>query len=482
MLRPKRDQTAIAFEDDEWQARRCGPSFTRMKAGDMLAGMRPSTRYARSGELNIAYQVVGDGPLDIVYVPGWVSNLDYAWEFPRMVHVFKRLSAFSRLILFDKRGTGLSDRNVGFPTLEQRMQDVQAVMDAVGSRRAVLMGTSEGGNMCMLFAATYPERTAALVLNGSYARGLWAEDYPWAKTPEQVEEELASIARDWGGAFDLSNGAPSLADDNEARDWLAGYLRNSASPRDAIANWRWSAETDVRDVLGAIHVPTLVMHRTGDRWVKVQEGRFLADRIKGAKWVELPGDDHVIWAGDTDRALDEIEEFVTGIRPQPTSERVLVTVLFTDIVGSTVMAADLGDRRWRELLHLHDDAVRLQLRLFSGAEVNTTGDGFVAVFQGPTTAIRCAAAIRSHTAAIGLRVRAALHTGECERRGNDLSGIAVHLTSRLLEFAGAGDVIVSRTVKDLVVGSGITFEERGEPALRDVPGKWQIFAANLMSD
>lgn len=440
--------------------------------------MRPSTRYAQSGGLSIAYQVVGDGPLDIVYVPGWVSNLDHAWEFPRLVHVFERLSVFARLILFDKRGTGLSDRNVGFPTLEQRMQDVQAVMDAVGSRRAVLMGTSEGGNMSMLFAATYPERTVALVLNGSFAKGLWAPDYPRAKTAEQVEEELASIARDWGGAFDLSNAAPSLVHDRQARDWLAGYLRNSASPQDAIALWRWNTEIDVRSILSAIHVPTLVLHRTGDRWVNVEEGRFVADRIPGAKWVELPGDDHVIWAGDADRALDEIEEFLTGMRPEPVSERVLLTVLFTDIIGSTSMAAELGDRRWRDVLRRHDDLVRTELRRFGGVEVNTTGDGFLASFQGPTKAIQCAGAIRTSASGLGLDIRAALHTGECERRGHDLSGIAVHLASRLLGYAGIGDIVVSRTVKDLVVGAGITFEERAAAQLRDVPGQWQIYTAN----
>jgi pimeloyl-ACP methyl ester carboxylesterase len=448
----------------------------------MLAVMRPTTRYTRSGELNIAYQVIGDGPLDIVYVPGWVSNLDYAWAFPRMVHVFERLSAFARLILFDKRGTGLSDRSVGFPTLEQRMQDVQAVMDAVGSRRAALIGTSEGGNMCMLFAATYPERTAALVLNGCFAKGLWAEDYPWAKTREQVEEELAAIARDWGGPFDLSNAAPSLVDDKEARDWLAGFLRNSASPQDAVALSRWNTEIDVRDILSAIHVPTLVLHRTGDRWVKVDEGRFVADRIQGAKWVELPGDDHMIWAGDADRTLDEIEEFLTGVRPQPTSERVLLTVLFTDIVGSTSVAAKLGDQRWKELLQRHDDAVRMELRRFDGTEVNTTGDGFLAAFQGPTKAIQCAVAIRDRAAAMGLDIRAALHTGECQRCGNNLSGIAVHLASRLLDHAATGDVMVSRTVKDLVVGSGVAFEERGEANLRDVPGSWQLYAASVTPD
>lgn len=439
--------------------------------------MRPSTRYARSDGLSIAYQTVGDGPLDIIYVPGWVSNLDYAWIFPPFAHVFERLSAFSRLILFDKRGTGLSDRNVGFPTLEERMRDMQAVLDAAGSRRAVLMGTSEGGNMCMLFAATYPEKTAALVLNGSFAKGLWAEDYPWAKTREQVEEELAAIARDWGGAFDLSNAAPSHVNDREARDWLAGYLRNSASPKDAISLWRWNTEIDVRGILSAIHVPTLVLHRTGDRWVNVEEGRYVADHIPGAKWVELPGEDHVIWAGDADRTLDEIEEFLTGIRPQPASERILLTVMFTDIVGSTSVAAELGDRRWEELLHRHDAAVRGELGRFGGSEIKATGDGFLAIFHGPSKAIQCACAIRLRAAEMGLGVRAALHTGECEKRGNDLSGIAVHLASRLLDHAGAGDVIVSGTVKDLVFGSGVVFKGRGEAILRDVPGSWQIYAA-----
>ncbi|QRM56058.1 adenylate/guanylate cyclase domain-containing protein [Sinorhizobium sp. BG8] len=441
--------------------------------------MRPSTRYAQSGDLSIAYQVVGDGPLDLVYVPGWVSNLDHAWEFPRMVHVFNRLSSFARLILFDKRGTGLSDRNVGYPTLEQRMQDVRAVMDAAGSRRAALVGTSEGGNMCMLFAATYPERTAALVLYGCFAKGLWAPDYPWGKTRDEVEQELAMIARDWGGPFDMSNAAPTLQHDQEARNWLAGYFRNSASPQDAISLWRWNTEIDVRDILSAIHVPTLVLHRAGDRWVNVAEGRFVADRIGEARWAELPGDDHVIWAGDVDRTLDEIEEFLTGVRPAPAYERVLLTVLFTDIVGSTAVAANLGDEAWRALLKRHDDAVREELQRHGGTAVKSLGDGFLATFQGPTKAIQCAGAIRDRAAALGLDIRAALHTGECERHGGDLSGIAVHLASRLLPHAGAGEIILSRTVKDLVVGSGVTFETRGEVALRDVPGIWQLYVARI---
>lgn len=279
------------------------------------------------------------------------------------------------------------------------------------------------------------------------------------------------------GAGHLTSATPSHANDREAREWLAGYLRNSASPQDAISLWRWNTEIDVRGILSAIHVPTLVLHRTGDRWVNVEEGRYVAHHIPGAKWVELPGDDHVIWAGDADRTLDEIEEFLTGIRPQPASERILLTVMFTDIVGSTSVAAELGDRGWQELVHRHDEAVRAELGRFGGSEIKTMGDGFLAIFHGPSKAIHCACAIRRRAADIGLSVRAALHTGECAKRRNDISGIAVHLASRLLDHAGAGDVIVSSTVKDLVVGSGVTFKARGEAILRDVPGSWQIYAA-----
>lgn len=440
--------------------------------------MRPNIQYAKCGDLNVAYQAVGNGPLDIIYVPGWVSNLDFAWLYPDMAHVLERLSSFARLILFDKRGTGLSDRNVGFPTLDDRMEDVHAVMNAVGSKRAVLIGTSEGGNMSMLFAATYPERTAGVVLFGCYAKGTWSEDYPWARTREQTEEDLIAVARDWGGAFDLSNAAPSLANDSEQREWVAAYFRNGASVQDAISLWRWGTEIDVRDILGTIHVPTLVLHRTGDRWIDVRAGRDIADRIAGAKWVELPGDDHLIWAGDSDRVLDEIQQFLTGVRPPPASERVLLTVLFTDIVGSTSLAIEMGDRRWKELLQRHDDVVRAELRRFDGTEVKTTGDGFLASFQGPSRAIQCATAIRDQAAALGLRLRAAVHTGECEKRGDDLSGIAVHLAARLLEHADAAEVVTSRTVKDLVVGSGIVFEERGKVTLRNIPGIWELYSAN----
>jgi class 3 adenylate cyclase len=438
--------------------------------------MRPRTHYAKCGDLNIAYQVTGEGPLDLIFVPGWVSNLDYAWESRGYTRVFERLGSFARLIRFDKRGTGLSDREVGFPTLEERIEDVRAVMDAVGSERAALFGTSEGGNMSILFAATYPKRTVALVLYGCFAKGVWAPDYPWAATREELDSQLAAIAREWGGPFDLQNAAPSLAHDQRVGDWFAAYLRYSASPKAAISIWDWNAELDVRSILPVIHIPTIVLHRKNDHWQKVEEGRYLAQHIPGAKYVELPGEDHVIWAGDPTQLLDEIEEFLTGVRPPPPSERVLLTVLFTDIVDSTAIATDLGDRRWRELLQHHDEEVRKELRRHEGTEVKTTGDGFLAAFTGPTRAIQCATAIGRRIADIGLKVRVSVHTGECERRGDDLSGIAVHLASRLLDHAKPGDVLVSQTVKDLVVGSGIMFEERGEVALRGIPGTWQIFS------
>ncbi len=438
--------------------------------------MRPQTHYARCGDLSIAYQVTGDGPLDLIYVPGWISHLEYAWEYPNYARVFERLSSFSRFIRFDKRGTGLSDREVGFPTLEQRTDDVRAVMDAVGSERAALLGISEGGNLCVLFAATYPDRTEALVLYGCYARGLWAEDYPWGRTREEIDDEIARIARNWGGPFDLSDAAPSLVHDERTRDWCAAYWRYSASPKAAKSIWEWNMELDVRGILPTIHVPTLVLHRHGDRWVRFEEGTYLAEHIPGAKFVELSGEDHMIWAGDQEPILEETEEFLTGVRRGPDSERVLLTVLFTDIVGSTSKAAQLGDRRWKELLQQHDEALRRHLVLYEGNEVKTTGDGLLATFDGPTRAIRCAVEMRKQLATLGLEIRASLHTGECERRGKDLSGIAVHLASRILGEAGEGEIVVSGTVKELVIGSGLEFDERGVRTLKDVPGEWKLFS------
>ena len=305
--------------------------------------MRPDIKYTSCDGVDIAYQVTGDGPIDIIYVPGWVSNLDLSWDYPGYAEVLHRLGSFARLIRFDKRGTGLSERNVGFPTLEQRMEDVRSVMDAVDSKRAALLGTSEGGNMSMLFAATYPERVTALVLFGCFAKGVRADNYPWATSKQELEKELEDIREAWGGPFDLQNGAPSLADDPAVREWFSTYLRNSADRKAAISIWEWNAEIDVRDVLPTVQVPTLVLHRSGDRWQPVEEGRYLADHIPDAKFVELPGDDHIIWAGDTSAVTDQIQEFLTGVRPVPRTNRVLMTILFTDIVGSTALAAKVGD-------------------------------------------------------------------------------------------------------------------------------------------
>ena len=439
-----------------------GTAARREPAAEMV---RPQTHYVKSAGCNIAYQVTGDGPLDMIYVPGWVSNLDYFWASPRVTHVFERLGSFCRLILCDKRGTGLSDRNVGFPTLEQRMEDVRAVLDAVGSKRTVVFGSSEGGNMCMLFAATYPERTAALVLNGACAKGLWSEDYPWAKTREQVEEELAEIERHWGEPYDLSRASPSLNNDPFEREWFAAFLRNSASPADAIDLWRWNTEIDVRGVLPAIQVPTLIVQRTRDRWASVEEGRYLAKSIPGAKYLELDSDDHVIWGEHSDRLVDEIQAFLVGLQLPPPTERILMTVLSLEI------AVSHSKQR-------HDDQVRTALHLAEGKDIRNTERGYVATFQGPTRAIQCAMAIRDRLKGIDLRIRAAIHIGECEKRADGLAGPAIRLASLLVERAEEGEIIASRTVRDLMVGSGFTFEERGEAVLTDVPGTWQFYSVS----
>jgi len=439
---------------------------------------RIETRYARSGDVNIAYQIVGDGPLDLVFVSGWVSNLDLMWAEPSYARFLRRLASFSRLILFDKRGTGLSDRvpDADLPTLEARMDDVRAVLDAAGAERAALLGHSEGGPMCLLFAATYPERTIALALIGTYARRLIADDYPFGAAPEAYEAFLREIADGWGGPVGLEIRAPSLVDDERFRTWWADYLRMSASPGAALALTRMNGQIDVRPVLGAIGVPTLVVHRTGDRSLPVEGARFLAERIRGARLVELPGEDHLPFVGDPDEILDEIEEFLTGIRPLREPDRVLATVLFTDIVGSTTRAAELGDRRWRDLLEAHHSLVRRQLERWRGREVDTAGDGFLATFDGPARAIRCACAIRDTVAGLDLEIRAGLHCGEVELVGDDVAGIAVHTGARVAALARANEVLVSSTVRDLVAGSDIGFEERGEHELKGVPGSWRLYA------
>ena len=440
--------------------------------------MQPETRYAKSGDVHIAYQVTGEGSVQLVFVPGFVSHVEANWQAPAPAKFFRRLASFSQLILFDKRGTGLSDRTSQIFTLEQRMDDVRAVMDAVGWERAALFGISEGGPMSILFAATYPERTTALVMYGAYAKRAWAEDHPSAWGDEEWAALFANIEAHWGtpDGLDLNIWAPSIARDERARGEMAAYLRAAASPGAVRAVMEMNREIDVRTVLPTVRVPTLIVHRTGDRNIGIQQARYMAERIPGARLVELPGDDHVAWVGDSDALLDEVEEFLTGMRHSVESDRVLATVLFTDIVGATQKAADLGDRRWRELLEEHHGVVRRELGRFRGREIDTTGDGFLATFDGPARAVRCACAAVDAVRPLGLTLRAGLHTGECEVIGGKLSGIAVHIGARVAALAAPEEILVSGTVKDLVAGSGLRFRERGVHVLRGVPGKWHLFA------
>jgi pimeloyl-ACP methyl ester carboxylesterase len=444
--------------------------------------MGPETRYARSGDLNIAYQVTGEGRRDLLYVPGWASNIELMWEEPAMARFLERLAAFSRLILFDKRGTGLSDRvsNDRLPTLEERMDDVRAVLEAVGSERAALFGHSEGGNLCVLFAASYPERTLALITLGCFAKRRDPDDdYPWAPTGENREESARDVEQNWGHLRpeDVEYYAPSRVGDEQFVRDLERYLRRAASPGAAAALLRMNSYIDVREVLPTIRVPTLVLHRTGDHDVNVAEGRYLAAKVPGAKFVELPGADHWISAGNTDEIADEIEEFLTGSRPTPHLDRVLATVLFTDIVGSTKRAAELGDRRWRDLLRAHDRAVRSELERYRGREVDTAGDGFLATFDGPARAVRCAISAGRTVRELGIEIRAGIHTGECELDGSKIRGIAVHTGARIASLARPGEVLLSHTVKDLVAGSGLEFDDRGLHELKGVPGQWRLYAA-----
>jgi pimeloyl-ACP methyl ester carboxylesterase len=441
---------------------------------------RPTTRYAKSDDYSIGYQVVGDGPLDLVYVPGFVSHVEQGWEDPDFAHFLNRLASFSRLILFDKRGTGLSDRvpvNM-LPTLEERMDDVRAVMDAVGSERAALFGVSEGGPMSMLFATTYPERAAALVLYGTYAKRVSDSDYPWAPTEDAHREFIASIEREWGGPAQLDTWAPSVADDARFQEWWGKYLRLGASPAAARAVLEMTTQIDVRSILPAIRVPTLILHRSGDRRIDAGGSRFLAQQIPDARYVELPGVDHLPWVGDADALVDEIEEFLTGARHTAEPARVLATVLFTDMVESTSRAVQLGDARWRVLISDHDRLVRAELNRFRGREIDRRGDGFLAIFDGPARAIRCAFAIVDRAHELGIQVRAGLHTGELEIMESGIAGIAVHIGARVMSLAGPDEVLVSSTVKDLVAGSGLSFSDRGTHELKGVPGTWRILRAD----
>jgi class 3 adenylate cyclase len=441
----------------------------------------PSTHYVKSDDVHIAYQVLGEGSFDLLFVPGFVSNVEAIWQSPEQSAFFRRLASFCRLILFDKRGTGMSDRGSQIFALEQRMHDVQAILDAVGSERTALFGVSEGGPMSLLYTATYPERTSALVLYGSYAKRSWTPDYPFGWKDKQWQLVLDDIEHCWGTPQSLSMAmrTPSVAGDRFAAERIASYYRAAASPGAAAAIMRMNREIDVRHVLPVTHVPTLILHRTADRAIDVEHARYMARCIPGAKLVELPGEDHAPWFGDRDAVLDEVEQFLTGSRHAHQPERVLATVLFADIVGSTERAAALGDHPWRELLEAFYAKVREVLQQYRGREISTSGDGFLAAFDGPARAVRCAGAIRDTVRPLGLEVRCGLHTGECERVGNDLAGIAVHIGARVAALAAPGEVLVSQTVRDLVAGSGLALEDRGTHTLKGVPNEWRLFRAIL---
>jgi class 3 adenylate cyclase len=439
----------------------------------------PATRFARSGDAHIAYQVVGEGPLDLVYVQGFVSNIELNWQEPLYAKFLSRIASFARLITFDKRGTGLSDRvpEDRLPTLEQRMDDLRAVMDAVGSERAALFGVSEGGPMCILFAATYPERTTSLVIYGSYAHSGAAPEYDWTHSPESRAAFRRLLEDGWGGPFGLAERAPSKVSDGAFTRWWSTLLRQSASPSAALSLIEMNSQIDVRPVLAAVRVPTLIIHRAGDLAMKTEEARYMADHIDGARLVLLPGDDHLPWVGDTEPILDTMHEFFTGLPRAREIDRVLATVLFTDIVGSTERASDLGDARWRELLLAHHKVVREELQRFGGTEVDTAGDGFLATFDGPARAVRCALSIVARVRELGIEIRAGVHTGECELMDGHVAGIAVHIGARVAAAAGGSEVLVSSTVKDLVAGSGLRFDDRGTHHLKGVPDDWRLYQA-----
>jgi serine/threonine protein kinase len=426
----------------------------------------PETRYARSGDVNIAYQVVGSGAIDLVFVMGWITHLEYFWREPSFARFLRRLASFSRLILFDKRGTGLSDRVPldQLPTLEQRMDDVRAVMEAVGSHRAALCGISEGGPLCGLFAATYPDRTAALVMIGTYAKRLWAPDYPWAPTVEARQRFLEVMQREWGGPVGLAERAPTRADHPGFRDWWATYLRMGASPGAAVALTRMNSEVDIRHILPTIRVPALILHRSGDLCLKVEEGRFVAAQIPGARYVELPGSDHLPFVGDQDAILDEMEEFLTGVRHVAEPDRLLATVLYV-----RAPAVDRGAG-----LTASRATLERELEWFRGRPIELTGEHLIAAFDGPARAVRCGSAVLAGMQRSGVAVSAGLHTGECDVVGDSLGGVPVELAAAVAQRAAAGEILVSSTVRDLVAGSGIAFAGH-DSVVVEPHGEWRLF-------
>ncbi len=420
--------------------------------------------------------MLGDGPVDLVLCAEFWHSIEAQWEEPSFARFLERLASFGRLISFDQRGTGISDPVAELPSLEQWMDDVRIVMDETDSERAVLLGFGGGGMLSVLFAATHPQRTAALVLVNSFARFAWAEDYPWGRAAALEEEVMHVMRTGWGRGVLLDIVAPSRVGDDTFRRWWARYQRFGTSPGKILAVRRMLNEVDVRDVLPSVQVPTLVLHRSDSSHVRVEHGRYLAEHISGARYVEIPGSDYFAFLGNSETFLIEIETFVKGLSRALETERVLATVLFTDIVGSTDRAASLGDRRWGALLEAHHTAVREQLRHFEGREIDTSGDGFLATFDGPARAVRCACAVRDAIALLGLEIRAGVHTGELELRNGGVRGLAVHIGQRVAAEAAPGEVLVSSTVRDLVAGAGIEFNERGVHALKGVPDEWRLFA------
>ena len=443
--------------------------------------MVPQIQYARSGDVNIAYQVFGAGPIDLVVVPGWISCIETFWEEPGFTRFLQRLGSFARVLLFDKRGTGLSDRVTDTPTLEERMDDVRAVMDAVGSKRAALLGYSEGGPMCALFAVTYPERTEALIMVGSFARNKWAEDYPHGRTAEQQRKWLEEIRTQWGGPVGIEARIPSMANDERVRNWWAKLLRTGGSPSTVLALSTMNYEIDVRHLLGSIRVPTLLIHPSRDRAVPVELSRYMAERIRGVRLIELDTDDHLPFFVNPNEIPDIVREFLIGGRAEVDEDRVVKTVMFSDIVDSTQLAAKIGDTRWRDLCEAHHANVRRELAIYRGQEVDTAGDGFYAAFDGPARAIRCACEVRNSMKPLGLSVRVGLHTGECVITGGKVAGVAVHIGARVAALAPPDTVLVSQTVKDLVAGSGLEFEDFGLHALKGITESWHLYTVKSAS-
>jgi pimeloyl-ACP methyl ester carboxylesterase len=441
--------------------------------------MLPRTKYARSGDVRIAYQISGDAPVDVVWAPGTMSHLDLDWEIPERALFFERFSKFCRLIRFDKRGTGLSDRPLKMATLEERTDDIRAVMDDIGLERANIFGVSEGGSMACLFAATYPQRVNSLLVWGAQARWIASPDHPWGQTQEEHDRMIAMIDDDWPSFDYITGPGAGVGPDADPAfiESISRYMRAAANPSAVRAYEIMNGQIDTRPILPSIQAPTLVMNRTGDPCARIEAARDMASRIPGAKFKEYPGNSHSMMLDDMETILSDIQEFITGERPIDSYDRILATVLFVDIASSTERAATLGDTRWCNVLNSYYAIVRKEFSRFRGKERNTTGDGFLATFDGPARAIRCALAITQTVKQLGIDVRASVHTGECELMGDNVGGIAVHIGARIMGQAEPGNVLVSGTVKDLVSGSGIHFEDRGVYQLKGVPGEWRLFAA-----